>query len=66
MLEKDTGTHMTIRRDVQRVAERLRRQKIVIPKVKGAKVVIGLDGTYVKVKGKAQPMLVGKVEKRFK
>jgi transposase-like protein len=58
MLERETGTHMTLWRDVQQIAERLRRQKIKVPHIKGAQIVVGVDGTYVRVKGKEQPLLV--------
>lgn len=58
MLEKETGAAMTLWRDVQQISERLRRQKIMIPRVKGAQVVVGVDGTYVKVSGQEQPLLL--------
>lgn len=56
MLGKQVESFVTIWRDVQRVGQRLRRSKL--PQVKGAKVVVGLDGTYVRVRGREQPVLV--------
>lgn len=58
MLERETGSAMTLWRDVQAIGEKLRRQKSVFPRIRGAQVVVGLDGTYVRVKGKEQPLLV--------
>lgn len=59
MLGKDIESFVTIWRDVQLIGEKLRRS--YLPQFRGrtpAKVVVGLDGTYVKVSGKTQPVIV--------
>lgn len=56
MLGRRLESFVTIWRDVQVIGERLRRSKL--PQVRDAKVVVGLDGTYVRVRGKEQPVLV--------
>ena len=56
MLGRRLESFVTIWRDVQAIGERLRRSKL--PQTRGARVVVGLDGTYVRVNGKEQPVIV--------
>ena len=56
MLGRRLSSFVTIWRDVQTIGERLRRSKL--SQVRAAKVVVGLDGTYVRVRGREQPVLV--------
>lgn len=56
MLGKQVESFVTIWRDVQIIGDKLRRSKL--PQVRDTKVVVGLDGTYVRVKGQEQPVLV--------
>lgn len=59
MLGQEIESFVTIWRDVQAIGENLRRSHVPISRSKrGDKVVVGLDGTYVKLKGKTQPVLV--------
>lgn len=66
MLGRNLESFITIWRDVQTIGENLRRSHL--PQFRTirtksefsniAKVVVGLDGTYVKVGGKSQPLIV--------
>lgn len=58
MLGRNLESLVTIWRDVQNVGEKLRRRQMVSPRLKRATLVVGLDGTYVKIKGKKQPIMV--------
>lgn len=63
MLGKEMESFVTIWRDVQSLGEKLRRTHSPQFRTKSksnnaAKVVVGLDGTYVKVKGITQPVIV--------
>jgi transposase-like protein len=49
---------VSIWRDVQRIGEKLRRKKNHLFQKRGTSVVVGMDGTYVRVRGKEQPVLV--------
>lgn len=56
ILGRRLESFITIWRDVQAVGEKLRR--VTFPTVRAGKVVVGLDGAYVKVKGKKQPVII--------
>lgn len=56
ILGRNLESFITIWRDVQAIGERLRRAHL--PILRSGKVVVGLDGAYVKVKGKKQPVII--------
>lgn len=56
ILGRNLESFITIWRDVQQIGERLRRA--VLPIVRTGEVVVGLDGAYVRVKGKKQPVII--------
>lgn len=56
ILGRNLESFITIWRDVQTIGERLRRA--TLPIIRAGKVVVGLDGAYVKVKGKKQPVII--------
>lgn len=58
MLGRRLESFMTIWRDVQILGEKLRRSKTVPVRTKRQGRVVGIDGTYVKVRGKEQPVIV--------
>lgn len=59
MLGRELESFVTIWRDVQVIGEKLRRKKRALTLVgKHPSVVVGIDGTYVRVRGKEQPVLM--------
>jgi transposase-like protein len=60
MVGRNLESFVTIWRDVQAIGEKLRRKSTTVSKVcKDARITVGMDGTYVRVNGKEQPVLVG-------
>lgn len=56
ILGRNLESFITIWRDVQTIGERLRRA--TLPIIRAGKIVVGLDGAYVKVKGEKQPVII--------
>lgn len=56
MMGRELESFVTIWRDVQDIGEKLRRKKM--PLLAGTRIVVGIDGTYVRVRGREEPVLI--------